>query len=253
MQQLFFQLTIPLILIAICLVALWRIRIKSLKKYYSQLFGTVEVVQKYNGEKMLTINSYPQSVSTQDKSINQSYWSCVRDQTIRFCQDKKNPGVLLLGLGGNTIPNLISKTNPEIYFTIVEIDKAVIQACRDFFYLDKLPNYQLIQTDAYKLLEEKNAFKNKFDVIIVDVYIGKPPFVALESSQPGFISQVQKRLKPNGLIIFNWPGHNGEAREDSIKLQNYLRTIFRQVNSFSIDDSRGFKNNVITATNVLAG
>lgn len=247
MQSNIFPLAAPLILIPLLLFALWRIGLRKLKSYHSPLLGKIEVLQKYNGEKILTTNSYIQGISTEKENVSQSYWYCVAKQTALFCKNYRNPQILMLGLGANTIPNLIAKINPEIHQTIVEIDDSIISACKEFFGLDKLPNYKLIQADAFKLIGGKNAFEGKkFDVAIVDVFIGSPPYVSIESNQPNFIEKLLPYLKKEGAIIFNRPGHTEMVRADSRKLENYLKTLFTKTQLFDVCDPRGFRNSIIT-------
>lgn len=246
MQQNLIQ-TIITILVLVPLLIIWqRLRIKRLKKYFSKNLGNIYVDQKYNGEKMLSINVYPQGVSTEDDSIKKSYWFCIAKQAVKFCNGRKNPQVLMLGLGANTISDLIGRMNPNIHQTIVEFDDAIIQACKDFFNLEKLPNHTLIKTDAYKLIDHPESFKKRFDVIIVDIFTGNPPFISLKSNRPNFIRQTIKYLKKDGMIIFNRPAHIPEARNDSQKLKQYLSTIFKNTKLFYIKDPRGYQNNVIT-------
>ncbi len=247
MQPNFFQITLPLALVFILLFVLWRIGLRKIKTYYSPILGKIEVLKKYNGEKILTTNSYIQGISTEKNNVRQSYWFCVAEQTALFCQNIKNPQILMLGLGANTIPNIINKMNPKIHQTIVDIDEFIIQACREFFGLDKLPNHKLIQGDVFKLVEKKNSFDGKkFDTIIVDVFIGSPPYVSIESNQPNFIEKLLPFLKKDGMIIFNRPGHREEVRKESVELKRYLSSHFKKTALFDIKDPRGFRNSIIT-------
>lgn len=248
MQPNILQIIVPLTLIIILLLALWRIGLRKLRVYRSPLLGKIEVLQKYNGEKILTTNSYIQGVSTEKISIKQSYWYCAAKQACDFCKNIKDPQVLMLGLGANTVSNLIASLNPQIHQTIVEIDGSIIKACREFFNLDILESYQLIQADAFKLLPQKNAFAGKkFNVIIVDIFNGKPPYVSITGNQPGFIKKLLPHLKQNCMVIFNRPGHTEQVRSDSKKLEDYLSTLFSKTQLFDIKDPRGFRNTIITA------
>lgn len=245
MQQNTYEILIASLFIPLLLIVLWRIGLRNLKTYHSKISGKIEIFQKYNGEKVLTINSYPQGISTEKSSIIKSYWHKIAQLTVDFCHLDKNPQVLMLGLGANTIPNLIAQLNPKIKQTLIEIDPLIIAACQEFFNLNNLPNYQLIQTDAYNLAEDKNAFGEKFNVIIVDIFTGKPPFVSLKSNQPPFIEQILPWLKNDGIMIFNRPGHNATSVSDSKKLETYLSTLFKNTEFYTIKDPRGFKNNII--------
>lgn len=245
MQQNFSQLIIALSAIPILLFAYWRIRLKRLKVYHSKILGKIEIFEKYNKEKTLTINSYIQGVSINDKSIEKSYWFCIAEYTAKFCHNQKGQKVLTLGLGANTIPNLIAKLNPKIHQTIVEIDSSIVTACQEFFNLDKLLNYQLLCTDAYKLIESKNIPNKPFDVIVVDIFTGQPPYIDLKSNEPNFILKLLPFLKKDGLIIFNRPAHNKNARGDGTQLRHYLNTIFKETEILDIKDPRGFRNHII--------
>lgn len=252
MQQDFTQLIIPTLLIPILLLIYWRIRLKRLKTYQSKILGKIEVFEKYNKEKALTINSYVQGVSIEDKSIKKSYWFCAAKQATKFCQQQKNAKILILGLGANTIPNLVAKLNPKIHQTIVEIDSAVIKACQEFFNLNKLPKHQLLQANAYKLINGKKIPSQPFDVIIVDIFTGEPPYIDLESNRPNFILKLLPFLKKNGAIIFNRPAHNEKVRAEGELLKDYLSTLFRKTEIFDIKDPRGFRNHIILGKEKLA-
>lgn len=241
------QLAVTLILIPILLIAYWRLRLKRLKKYASDKLGDIEIWQKYNKELLLTINTYAQGVSTNSPSIKKSYWYKVAELAVSHTRSTTHPQMLMLGLGANTISSLIAKLNPEAAQTIVEFDEMIIQACYDFFNLDKLSNYQIVQEDVYQLLNKKRVFEKKFDAIIVDVFTGKPPYVSLKSNQPNFIEKLLPYLKKEGVIIFNRPGNTEGARGDSQKLENYLKTLFQNTNFFDIKDPRGYRNNIILA------
>ncbi len=247
MQPNIFQVILPLFIIIILLAALWRIGLRKLKTYRSPILGKIEVSQKFNGEKILTTNDYIQGISIGREDVKHSYWYAVAKEAADFCKKTKNPEVLMLGLGANTIPNLIAEINPSIHQTIVEIDGVIIEACRKFFKLDDLPNSNLIKADAFKLFSEKDAFDKKLNVIIVDIFLGAPPYVSIDSNQPGFIVKLLPYLKSDGMIIFNRPGHTGQVRSESEVLQNYLSSLFKKTATYDIKDPRGFRNTIITS------
>lgn len=246
MQQNISNLIIPLILTLILLFFYWRLRLKKLAIYNSPILGKIEVFEKYNKEKVLTINSYPQGVSIENKSIEKSYWFKIAEIVAKFCSSKKNPKILMLGLGANTIPNLIAQKNLKIHQIIIEIDKSIISACRKYFNLDQLPNYQIIQADAFSISVSSFQFLvSSFDAIVVDIFTGQPPYVSLNSNQPNFIEKIMPFLKKDGMIVFNRPAHNKEVRIGGFELEKYLKTLFQKTEILEIKDPRRFKNHVI--------
>lgn len=247
MQQNFTQLITFLILIPILSFFYWRLRLKKIAFYHSPFLGKIEVFQKYNGEKVLTINSYPQGVSIEDKSIAKSYWFKIAEKVCKFCQNKNGSKILMLGLGANTISNLIALKNSSIHQTIIEIDKEIISACRKYFNLDNLPNYQIIKADAFQILTTNSLLPTtNYDAIIVDIFTGEPPYVSLDSNQPNFIEKILPFLKNEGMIIFNRPAHNELSRKGGLELKKYLDTLFQKTEILEIRDSRRFKNHLIT-------
>ncbi|MCL4366801.1 methyltransferase [Patescibacteria group bacterium] len=247
MQHDFYQILVSLLLIPILLVTYWRLRLKRLAKYQSSLLGRVEVWEKYNHEKMLTINNYVQGVSIQNKSIIQSYWYKIAQLALDHCQDINKKQILMLGLGANTISALIAQKNSSLQQTVVEFDPTIIRACQQFFNLQQTPNLAVVPADVYKIAKDKHYFSHKFAVIIVDVFTGKPPYVSLQSNQPNFIEQVCAWLRDDGMIIFNRPAHLESVRQDGYQLEKSLKILFKKTAVVDIIDPRGFRNFVITA------
>lgn len=250
MWQIIFQVIVPIILIPILLFIYWRLRLKKLANYKSEKLGEISVIEKYDKERVLTINYYAQGISIEKESIKKSYWYTAADITVNHCKNIKNPKLLMLGLGAGTISSLIEKLSPTIHQTIVEFDDKIIQACKEYFNLEKLSNYLLIHNDIYKLFNKRGALKNNFDVIIVDIFTGNAPFVDVKSNQANFIQKVLKYLKKDGLIIFNRPAHTRHLRKGSVKLREHLATLFHKTKLLDIRDPRGYRNNIIIGVKI---
>lgn len=224
----------------------FRLRVKKIREYSSEISGKITIAQKYNKELVLLINNYDQGVTINDKSIKNSYWYLIAEKAIQFCLKKKDAKILMLGLGGNTIPSLIAQANLEIHQTLVEIDPIIIGACREYFGLDRTKNCTVLNTDAYQLLSSNTSqFKDRFDIIIVDIFIGRHPYVDSKSAQPGFIQILPRYLKKGGIIIFNRPADTENIRQENEKLKKYLQSHFKTVVSTFIKDPRGYKNDII--------
>ncbi len=244
------DILITVILIAMLLLILKRIRHKRLVVYHSKLLGKIEVVQNYNREKVLTINTFPQGVSIHHHSIRHSYWYMVAKEVINHTKSLKSPKTLMFGLGANTISSLINKLNPKIHQTIVELDPLIIKVCEEHFGLKEMKNITIINDDAYKLIENYKLKIKNYDVVVVDIFTGNPPFIDIKSNQPKFIDSVLRYLNKGGAVIFNRPAHTKEVRIDNEKFRLYLKTLFKKVEVFDIQDPRGFRNHVITGSKI---
>lgn len=246
------QLVLLLISIVFFYWAYRRLRLKRLASYKSDFNGKVEVFEKYNGEKVIATDSFPQGISVDDKSISKSYWHKVAQLLLDHCQNKYSPHILFLGLGGNTSSSLVAKSNPKILQTIVEIDPIIILACREFFNLDQIPNLEMIQADAFKLLKQKRPFKQKFDVIVVDIYLGNSATESENSTQLAFIKQLLPYLKDDSLLIFNRPSHNLRAKQANQMLEKNLSRLFQNTQTIYVKDPRRYRNDLVIASHPLS-
>lgn len=241
---------ILVIILFILLVIFWRIRRKLLRVYQSDTLGLIEVWEKYNHELVLTINKYSHGISTHDKSIVCSYWYVIAQEALGHVYKRKDAEVLILGLGANTSSRIIDQQNPKVHQTIIEIDRYIIQACRDFFHLNEMRNATVVRGDAYKLIDVVPNFKNKFDVIVVDIFTGIPPYVSTKTNQSLFIQKLLKWLKHDGMLIFNRPANIKTDRVTTDKLFTHLTTLFQEVRWSYIDDPRGYQNDILTVTKI---
>lgn len=235
-----------LTILLVCLYILWRYNIKKLQTYISPLQGSVVVWEKYNKEKLLTINSYSQGISIADSSIKKSYWYKIARRVLEVCKKKKNPHVLVLGLGANTTSLLIQKENPKVFFTIVEIDKQIIQVCKDWFNLASLKNLTLINDDAYKVISRKTQIRGPFDAIIIDIFNGKSGR-RIHSREEKIITQLTKLLHPHGVLVFNWPANSEKTKKEADEIMNNCKKIGLYVSKEYVQDTRRYKNFVIAA------
>ena len=235
-----------IVVLALLLLLVWRIRLRLVRRYRSPLLGRVDVYQKYNGEKVLMINDYAQGVSTEQPSIKQSYWYSIAKQVVAHCKKKKHPQVLFLGLGANTSSSLVNVLAPQISQTLIEIDEYIIRACRDYFGLETMKNTEVVHEDAYQAITTSREWQGKFDVIVIDIFTGKPPFLSSDTNKPPFIQKLLVWLKADGMFLFNRPVNVKGV--DTEELLVYLQTLFTTVTLAEIRDPRGYRNHVISAT-----
>lgn len=223
-----------------------RFNTKKLKEYKSSHFKKITVWEKNNGEKLLTTNNFPQGISIDKPNITNSYWYKQIELCEKYCRGKKNLSVLFLGLGAGTGPQLLNLKNPKIKQTIIEFDKKIIEICREFFNLNQLKNSTIINADAYVLIKNQKSFKEKFNVIIVDIFTGEESFKT-SSINTEFIQRLSKLLKNDGVLIFNRLAHRKNLREETEKLKIFLSSIFKQTEKIFIKDPRGYQNELVIA------
>lgn len=155
------------------------------------------------GDKLrLSVNGVVQSISVNTPSVTRRIWG----RTVELVKNQKPKAgeILLLGLGGGTMPHLFAKEMPNAKITAVEVDKEMINVAKKFFNIDSLNNLKTINADALRILSKPKDFnleESQFDVVIVDVYCGsKYPNLGSSGS---FFAGLKRLAKTHGLVVFN--------------------------------------------------
>jgi spermidine synthase len=106
--------------------------------------------------------------------------------------------VLLIGLGGASLPKFIQKQFPDLQLDIVELDPDVVEVAQQYFDFKGSPNTRVLVLDGRLFLKR---IEKKYDVILLDAYAGdRIPFhmTTLE-----FVRLVKSRLAPGGVVATN--------------------------------------------------
>jgi spermidine synthase len=131
--------------------------------------------------------------------------------------------ILMIGLGGGSIPIYLGRFMPEATIDTVEIDPGIIKAAKDYFGIRETSRLRYIASDGRVFL---NRNKDTYDVIFVDAFLnGYVPFHLLTKE---FFTLVKQRLTPGGVAAFNV--HDGTRLFDSTLVT--LRAVFATVDLY---------------------
>jgi spermidine synthase len=121
----------------------------------------------------------------------------------------KQQDVLLVGLGGGGMIHFLRHIDPQVHIDAVEIDPEVVQLADRFFNVRTEGNVNVVTADGLKFIAEA---KKPYDVIYMDAFLkpsantdGTGAPLALRTRQ--FYQQLQSKLKPNGVVVFNLNPH----------------------------------------------
>jgi spermidine synthase len=106
--------------------------------------------------------------------------------------------VLLVGLGGASLPKFVQKHWPDVHLDIVELDPDVVKVCQKFFKFEGTPNTRVFVTDGRLYLKRT---EKKYDVILLDAYAAD--HIPFHLTTLEFVRLVKERLKPGGLVASN--------------------------------------------------
>lgn len=113
----------------------------------------------------------------------------------------KNPRILVVGLGGGTIPFRLSKMyGKNATIEVVESEREMIKAALHF--LPSRPNFKITVSDGFSYIRR---VKGKYDLIILDAFVDDHiPEVFLTEK---FISSAKRALADDGILAINYaPG-----------------------------------------------
>ena len=141
--------------------------------------------------------------------------------------------VLILGIGGGTVIELLARRYPNATITAVDIDVTMIDIAKRYFHTDTIVNLRVICGDAKVFVQSPN----RYDLVIVDLFIGPkiPEFVSL----PPFLTNLHAIIKSDGHCCINYL-RELEYQAKSDKLMAYLRTLWKNVEDFCLYSNRFF-------------
>lgn len=135
--------------------------------------------------------------------------------------------ILILGVaGGSVIQTLRNDFKLSTKITAVEIDADVIQLAKTYFQLHKTTALELITADAFEYIK---STKNKFDLIIVDIF--NDTQMPKELFQNEFWRHTIKLLNYNGLCLFNSIYTSKEELNRNSQLKANLSSTFKTIES----------------------
>lgn len=193
---------------------------KTIEAQTSKINGEVKVIKLF-GTYRVVAGGY-----TQSGGLVHAIWKTVLKEIKRKNQFKK-PNILILGFGAGSAALIAHNLWPEAQITGIELDPVIIKFANNYFRVDTIPKLKIINEDAIEWVidKEKNK-KEKFDIILVDLYIGGEPPAG--SIQPPFIKAVSNLLENNGIALFNRLIKDDKKREEEA-FTNKLSKVFNNV------------------------
>jgi spermidine synthase len=137
--------------------------------------------------------------------------------------------MLLIGLGGGSIPKKINKEFPNLEIDAVEIDPEVVKMAKEHFNVKESKNLRIHAQDGRLFLSRT---QNQYDVILLDAYFTDSMPFHLATKQ--FFELAQRKLTPNGIIVANLisavTGPSGKIARAFVRTQ---RQVFPQTYLFA--------------------
>ncbi len=141
---------------------------------------------------------------------------------------KKHSGIekcLILGLGGGGVTRVIKRHWQKVAITGVEIDPVMINMGEKHMGL-KESGVKIVNEDAMKFVKRQIKKKERYDLILVDMYIGDTIPEKFETAS--FYKKTKELLKKHGVVIVNRL-YYGEKRKLADRAHEGLKRIFPKI------------------------
>ena len=155
--------------------------------------------------------------------LNYTYYASIG---LGFTPEVKK--VLIIGLGGGSIPKKFSREFPNMEIDVAEIDPEVVQVARKYFQLREHKNLRVHTQDGRLFLTRTPQL---YDLIMLDAYYTDS--IPFHLTTREFFQTAQRKLNPNGVVVVNVIGSvTGTSSKITRSMIKTLREIFPQVYIF---------------------
>ncbi|MFZ5832000.1 MAG: fused MFS/spermidine synthase [Planctomycetota bacterium] len=120
--------------------------------------------------------------------------------------------VLVVGLGGGTIPMFLRKHYPELDIDVVDIDPVVVEVAKSHFGFREDHRMRAYVDDGRKFIEE---VRQDYDIIFLDAFGADSVPYHLATQE--FLEAVRRAMAPRGVVVGNiWSRSSNELHDSMI-------------------------------------
>ena len=146
--------------------------------------------------------------------------------------------ILVVGLGGATLPTFLRKHYPSAAIDVAEIDPDVVDVSKKFFGFREDERMRVHIGDGRRFIE--NVRQPYYDIIFLDAFGAESVPAHLTTQE--FLQAVRRALVPSGVVVGNVWGPSSNRLYDSM-----LRTYQEAFDELFVVDVFGDVNNIFFA------
>lgn len=118
-----------------------------------------------------------------------------------FTGEKQPQRVLIVGLGGGTIPTALREILPASQIDVVEIDPAVTRVARDYFAFKADARMQVFEMDGRVYVKRAIREGKKYDAVLLDAFDHE--YIPEHLLTQEFLEEARSLLSPGGVLVGN--------------------------------------------------
>jgi len=109
--------------------------------------------------------------------------------------------ILIVGLGGGTLPGVLTQLLPQARIDVVEIDPAVIKVAKSYFGFRESGNVRAIAADGRVFVKRALREGRRYDLIMLDAFDHE--YIPEHLLTKEFLQEVKSLLVPGGILAAN--------------------------------------------------
>jgi spermidine synthase len=110
-------------------------------------------------------------------------------------------GILVIGLGGGSLPRALAKSVPEASIDVVDIDPAVVRVARQYFQFVPGPRTEVFEEDGRVFVRRAIREGRSYDLIMLDAYDHE--YIPEHLLTREFLLEVKRLLNAGGVVAAN--------------------------------------------------
>ena len=135
--------------------------------------------------------------------------------------------ILIIGIGGGSLPMAIRKTYPSTQIDAVELDQEVINVALRFFQFKPDEKLAVFAEDGRVFIRKKEHQNIRYDAIILDAF--DKDYIPEHMTSAEFIIQAKNTLTANGIILANTFKSTNFAKYEEATYQSVFGDIYESV------------------------
>ena len=132
--------------------------------------------------------------------------------------------ILVAGLGGGTIPMAMNELFPDATIDIVEIDQAVVNVAKDYFFFEENEKMKVSINDARVFVKRAGILGKKYDYIILDAFGGD--YIPEHLLTQEFLEEVKLIMSPDAVLVANTFSTSRFYDHESVTYQQVFNEFF---------------------------
>lgn len=158
--------------------------------------------------------------------------------------------VLMIGLGGGSIPKRFWRDYPEMTIEVAELDPMVVEVAKKYFSVREDARFRISVQDGRLFL--RNTLQ-RYDLIIMDAYFAES--IPFHLTTREFLLLARSRLAPGGIVVSNIIGALEGPRSMLFRaMYKTMAAVFPSLYPFPTafrpyDDVESIRNIILIASN----